>query len=233
MGRLLEQLDGRNLIICPPVLIEYWRDTFSDFRVPADVESLGKLEKLIEKDTEKYKNIFIDEAHRFRNETNQTYEKLKQICWGKRVILVSATPQNNTPIDLLSQIKLFQKGHNSTIPNLKDIERYFNFLQKKLKGIDRQIARRFLEAYLFMKYPDGRKFKGKAEKFFKDESISEKQSTLKLLDEYSHEKSPEHTQKFPDINEVEKAVKFMLETINKKDDVHYKALCDSLNANSN
>jgi len=135
---LAQQLDGRNLIICPPILIEYWRDTFSDFRVPADVESLGKLDKIIEKGTEKYKNIFIDEAHRFRNETNQTYERLKQICWGKRIILVSATPQNNTPIDLLSQIKLFQKGHNSTIPNLKDIERYFNFLQKKLKGIDRQ-----------------------------------------------------------------------------------------------
>ena len=135
---LAQQLDGRNLIICPPALIEYWQDTFSDFRVPADVESLGKLDKLIEKGTDKYKNIFIDEAHHFRNETNQTYEELKQICWGKRVILVSATPQNNTPIDLLSQIKLFQKGHNSTIPNLKDIERYFNFLQKKLKGIDRQ-----------------------------------------------------------------------------------------------
>jgi superfamily II DNA/RNA helicase len=135
---LAQQLDGRNLIICPPVLIEYWRDIFSDFRVPADVESLGKLDNLIEKGTEKYKNVFIDEAHRFRNETNQTYEKLKQICWGKRIILVSATPQNNTPIDLLSQIKLFQKGHSSTIPNLKDIERYFNFLQKKLKGIDRQ-----------------------------------------------------------------------------------------------
>jgi len=135
---LAQQLDGRNLIICPPVLKEYWQDTFSDFRVPADVESLGQLDKLVEKGTEKYKNIFIDEAHRFRNETNQTYEKLKQICWGKRIILVSATPQNNTPIDLLSQIKLFQKGHNSTIPNLKDLERYFYSLQKKLKGIDRQ-----------------------------------------------------------------------------------------------
>jgi len=135
---LAQQLDGRNLIICPPVLKEYWRDIFSDFRVPADVESLGQLDKLVEKGTEKYKNIFIDEAHRFRNETNQTYEKLKQICWGKRIILVSATPQNNTPLDLLSQIKLFQKGHSSTIPNLKDLERYFNSLQKKLKGIDRQ-----------------------------------------------------------------------------------------------
>jgi len=135
---LAQQLDGRNLIICPPVLKEYWQETFSDFRVPADVESLGQLDRLIEKGTEKYKNIFIDEAHRFRNETTPTYEKLKQICWGKRIILVSATPQNNTPFDLLNQIKLFQKGRNSSIPNLRDLERYFYLLLKKLKGIDRQ-----------------------------------------------------------------------------------------------
>lgn len=135
---LAQQLDGRNLIICPPILKNYWHDTFTDFRVQADVESLGKLDNLVEKGTEKYKNIFIDEAHRFRNEATQTYEKLKQICWGKRVILVSATPQNNTPLDLLSQIKLFQKGRNSTIPNLRNLDGYFRSLQKKLKSVDRQ-----------------------------------------------------------------------------------------------
>jgi len=135
---LAQQLEGRNLIICPPILKNHWHDTFSDFNIPAEIESLGKLDYLIKKGHEKYKNIFIDEAHRFRNESNQTYEKLKQICWGKRIILVSATPQNNTPFDLLSQIKLFQKGHSSTIPNLKDIERYFKVLQNKLKNIDRQ-----------------------------------------------------------------------------------------------
>ncbi|OYD17568.1 helicase [candidate division WOR-3 bacterium JGI_Cruoil_03_44_89] len=135
---LAQELSGRNLIICPPVLKEYWQDTFTGFNLQATVESLGKLDQLAKKGTEDYENIFIDEAHRFRNESNQTYEKLKEICWGKKIILVSATPQNNTPIDLLSQIKLFQKGHKSTIPGLQDIERYFNSLQKKLKGIDRQ-----------------------------------------------------------------------------------------------
>lgn len=135
---LAQQLDGRNLIICPPVLKEYWEDTFTAFGLQATVESLGKLDKLIKKETEDYNYIFIDEAHRFRNESTQTYEKLKQICWGKKIILVSATPQNNTPIDLLSQIKLFQKGRKSTIPGQQDLERYFNSLQKKLKGIDRR-----------------------------------------------------------------------------------------------
>ena len=32
-----------------------------------DVESLGKLDRILEKGTDKYSYIFIDEAHRFRN----------------------------------------------------------------------------------------------------------------------------------------------------------------------
>ena len=135
---LANQLEGRTLIICPPVLKEYWQETFSDFRVPADVESLGKLDKLIAKGVEKYQNVFIDEAHRFRNETTQTYDKLKQVCWGRRVILVSATPLNNSPDDILSQLKLFQKGHNSTIPNVRDLEKFFARLRRHQQETDRR-----------------------------------------------------------------------------------------------
>src|SRR5579884_2861956 len=93
---------------------------------------------LLERDTSKYSNVFIDESHRFRTETTQTYEMLAQICRGKRVILVSATPMNNTPRDILSQIKLFQNGKNSTIPNVKNLEAFFSSLEKNLNGLDRK-----------------------------------------------------------------------------------------------
>lgn len=111
---LAQQLDGRNLCLAPPVLLERdnpgsWPNVFSDFRVPADFESLGKLDQLVERGTDKYDNIFIDEAHRFRTETNITYESLAKICRGKRVILVTATPLNNSPKDILSQFKHSQK----------------------------------------------------------------------------------------------------------------------------
>jgi len=140
---LTQQLEGRTLVIAPPVLLEKdspgsWPNVFSDFRVHADFESLGKLDHLIRRGTEKYKNIIIDEAHRFRTETNITYEKLAQICRGKRVILVTATPYNNSPKDILSQIKLFQKAKKSTIPNLSDLEKFFGRLDKRLKKLDRQ-----------------------------------------------------------------------------------------------
>src|SRR3972149_3671923 len=124
---LAGQLDGRTLVIAPPVLLERsnpgsWTNVFSDFRVPADFESLGKLDDLINRGTEKYTNIIIDEAHRFRTETTVTYEKLAEICRGKRVVLVTATPYNNAPKDILSLLKLFQKAKKSTIPNLPDLE---------------------------------------------------------------------------------------------------------------
>lgn len=106
---LANQLDGRNLVIAPPVLLDKdnpgsWLNVFSDFGVrQTDFESIGMLDKVIKRGTDKYKNVFIDEAHRFRTESTQMYEKLFQICRGKRVILVSATPLNNTPLDILSQ----------------------------------------------------------------------------------------------------------------------------------
>jgi len=139
---LAGQIDGRSLVIAPPMLLEKnnpgsWPSVFSDFKIPADFESLGKLDQLVKRGTDKYKNIFIDEAHRFRTETNITYENLAQICRGKRVILVTATPYNNSPQDILSQIKLFQKAKKSTIPNLPNLELFFSRLEKRLKGLDR------------------------------------------------------------------------------------------------
>jgi len=144
---LAQQLDGRNLVIAPPHLLDRekrgsWPNVFSDFQVrQTDFESIGKLDHLLSRDVTKYTNVFIDESHRFRTETTQSYEMLAQICRGKRVILVSATPLNNTPRDILSQVKLFQPGKASNIPNVRNLEAFFTGLEAKLKGLDRQADR--------------------------------------------------------------------------------------------
>src|SRR6266487_5236832 len=141
---IAQQLEGRSLVIAPPHLLDKdsagsWPNVFGDFRVPhTDFESLGKLEDLLGRDVTKYRNVFVDESHRFRTETTESYEMLFQICRGKRVILVSATPLNNTPRDMLSQIKLFQNAKNSTIPNVRNLEAFFARLEKNLQGLDRQ-----------------------------------------------------------------------------------------------
>ncbi len=140
---LAGQLDGRTLVLAPPVLLDSsnpgsWSNVFSDFRVPADFQSIGKLDELLRKGVEKYTNVIVDEAHRFRTESNVTYEKLAEVCRGKRVILVTATPYNNSPKDILSQIKLFQNAKKSMIPNLPNLEAFFNGLDRRLKNLDRQ-----------------------------------------------------------------------------------------------
>lgn len=134
---LAQRLDkGHILVICPPVLKEYWEETFRDFRVPATVESLGKLEHIIHKGHDKYRYVFVDEAHRFRNEGTQRYELLHQICWGKKVILVSATPLNNRIDDIYSQLKLFQAPRKSLIPGVSDLYTFFKELKKRLNQYD-------------------------------------------------------------------------------------------------
>jgi superfamily II DNA/RNA helicase len=137
------ELGGRSLIIAPPHLLDRnspgsWPNVFGDFRVPqSDFESIGKLNRLLDRELSKYDNVFVDEAHRFRTDSTGTYAMLATICRGKRVILVGATPLNNRPSDILSQIKLFQPGKNSTIPNVKSLDGFFASLERKLKGLDR------------------------------------------------------------------------------------------------
>lgn len=121
------------LIVCPPVLVDYWRSVLQEFDVArCDVESLGKLDKVIAKGTEKYSYVFVDEAHRFRNSSTEAFTELHQICRGKKVILISATPINNYTSDVENQIYLFQAKQSGTINGIKNIEGFFRGLNAKL-----------------------------------------------------------------------------------------------------
>lgn len=121
------------LFICPPVLVDYWKSVLQEFDVArCDVISLGKLDKVIERGIEKYSYIFVDEAHRFRNSDTESFAELHQICHGKKVILISATPINNYTSDIENQIYLFQSRQNGTINGIKNIEGFFKGLNAKL-----------------------------------------------------------------------------------------------------
>lgn len=135
---LLQQLPGRKLIVCPPVLMNYWRETLNQFYVPGfEVVSLGKLREIRERGTDKYRVVLVDEAHRFRNELTQGYVDLHAICRGKQVILVSATPLNNKLEDILAQLKLFQPGKKSSVPGVPNLEHFFREQQRHLDGFDK------------------------------------------------------------------------------------------------
>lgn len=132
---------GHNkLIICPPVLVDYWDGVMKEFDVVADVISLGKLDKLIDNPhkLDRYEYVFIDEVHRFRNSNTEGYTMLHQICKGKKIVLISATPINNYSSDIENQIYLFQNKHSSTImPNVKNLEGFFARLNTALNKTKR------------------------------------------------------------------------------------------------
>ncbi|MGH8590696.1 MAG: helicase-related protein [Gammaproteobacteria bacterium] len=130
-------------IIAPPSLLhEYspgsWARVFRDFCIPGHkCVSIGKVEEVIEQGVEFYKYVFIDESHRFKGDSTQRYEHLTRICQGKGVILVSATPYNDTLDDIYSQLKLFRPPRNSTIPGLRNLEAFFERLRNRLKNLHR------------------------------------------------------------------------------------------------
>lgn len=135
----------RKLFICPPVLKEYWEGVLKDFDVArCDVESLGKLDHIISKGADKYDYVFVDEAHRFRNSDTESFALLHEICRGKKVILISATPINNYTSDIENQIYLFQPKQSGTINGIKNIEGFFrglnSKLSKKVKGSPEYLA---------------------------------------------------------------------------------------------
>lgn len=207
---LAAQLESRTLVIAPPVLLEKanpgsWPNVFSDFHVAADFESLGKLDEIITVGTEKYSNVIIDEAHRFRNETTVSYEKLAEICRGKRVILVTATPYNNSPQDILSLIKLFQNAKKSTIPGMPNLENFFNELEKKLQKYDRKNNK---DEYIITVHENAREIRNKVLKYLmvrRTRSEIEKYFTDDLKKQYL---------KFPN---VEKPVPLFYELNNEED----------------
>jgi superfamily II DNA or RNA helicase len=197
MSALLAQhLNEPCLVIAPPHLLDEhnpgsWPNVFRDFGVRGFLcESLGKLESLLDRDLQKFTTVFIDESHRFRTEDTQSYELLAQICRGKRVVLVSATPLNNTPQDILSQIKLFQPGKNSTIPNVRNLEAFFGKMQQKLKRLDRQRDR---EQYFKIVRENARETREKILKFLMI------RRTRTEIDKYYGEDLKRQSLKFPEV----------------------------------
>lgn len=134
---ILQKTPGKKLIICPPVLCDYWKDTLIQFMVPHfHVVSSGKLD-IAARISQQCQVVVVDEAHRFRNEYTQSYALLKEICTNKKVILLSATPLNNNLGDILAQLKLFQATRKSTIQGVKNLDIFFKQRREELKSVTR------------------------------------------------------------------------------------------------
>ncbi len=133
------------LVVYPPAVEQNWKTTFKDFGMDkyANFISNGSLSKVLDEDNYNYWNadeydlVLVDEAHKFRSHTTSAFEQLQEICkmprvetgnipgYKKKVMLISATPMNNTPADLYNEILLFQDPRHCTIDGVGNLTAFF------------------------------------------------------------------------------------------------------------
>ena len=141
-----KSLNKRGLIICPPGLIgdknsnSGWRKYVEDFKLERwDVRSCGDLESIAEFVQERGRDVevvVIDEAHRFRNQDSKHYELLSRICRNRQVLLLTATPFNNSPGDIFALLKLFTVPGKSSLTLSDDLDQRF----AEYRGIFRRLS---------------------------------------------------------------------------------------------
>lgn len=110
----------RALAVVPKALRGTWEQFRSDHQLAFDVHTYeqirdeprlgGEGKAALRQDPDDYALVVIDEAHAFRNPGNQRSAALKRLVSGdppKRVALLTATPVNNSVMDLYHLIRIF------------------------------------------------------------------------------------------------------------------------------
>lgn len=140
---IAKNIGKRGMVICPPALIGNksdrtgWWGYIQDFKLyDWEVESGGKLTEIAENiDRQDIEVLIIDEAHKFRNQDTEDYEALLNICRNRTVILLTATPFNNSPADIFSLLKLFIIPGKSGITLEDNLEGRFRAYNYRFNGL--------------------------------------------------------------------------------------------------
>lgn len=129
----------RALVICPAQLRDLvWRKKLDDFGIKATVisqEELGR-KTFDTKQFSRYDIVVVDESHNFRNSGTNRYHNLQKLLQGgkknKRVVLLTATPINNTVFDLRNQILLLTRNRESYYQEwgISNLQGYFQALNR-------------------------------------------------------------------------------------------------------
>jgi helicase, SNF2/RAD54 family len=143
------------LVVYPPAVEQNWKSTFKDFGIDKYAKFItnGSLSKVLDEEdynywnAEEYDLILVDEAHKFRSNTTSAFEQLQEICkmprleagnipgYKKKVMLISATPMNNSPADIYNEILLFQDPRHCTIDGVSNLTAFFSPLIKEFKRL--------------------------------------------------------------------------------------------------
>jgi superfamily II DNA or RNA helicase len=112
------RLRQKALIICPAQIRDtLWEPKLREFSIRADVISQESVSRDFNPDEfSDYDIIVIDESHNFRNSNTKRWKNLfEAIIKGKnnkKIILITATPVNNSVFDLYNQIRFICKDND-------------------------------------------------------------------------------------------------------------------------
>ncbi len=125
---------AKAVIVCPAQLESNWNEESTrQFDIRAEVVSMESLPRLIDLDDatplerataetnmrrlQDADIILVDESHNFRNPETKRYRALMEVIRGgtpdKRVLLLTATPINNSVWDLYNQLQLITRGDDT------------------------------------------------------------------------------------------------------------------------
>jgi len=177
---LLRQLGERAVVICPPRIRDMWEEFGETFKIDIKTISHGALNKgVFDENSElwTYKDrdvVLIDESHCFRNSDAKRYYEIHPFLVGKKVILVTATPQNTSIWNIYNQIRLFnQEGSNDYQVKGGSLREFFNLVdtgENKIQDLLSQILVRRTRKHIKKHYQS-----------FEDEPIEFPERRLKTI----------------------------------------------------
>ncbi|MCH9033488.1 MAG: helicase [Planctomycetes bacterium] len=134
------------LVICPASLRDMWEASKRTTKMHFDIlgqEAIGREEFDVEP-YGKYDFIVVDESHNFRNNLSGRFLNLSRLMalnggrgehgYRKKIVLLTATPINNSIMDLHSQLQFITRGDNAFFAGagIGRLDKYFWNARKKL-----------------------------------------------------------------------------------------------------
>jgi superfamily II DNA or RNA helicase len=129
----------KGLVICPAQLRDLvWEPKLNEYGIKAEVISQEAVsrEGFEWRDYNRYDVVLIDESHNFRNSATNRYQNLmKMLATGSRetiVIMLTATPINNSIWDLYHQVAFLTRGYDGYFREygISNLQSFFREVEK-------------------------------------------------------------------------------------------------------
>lgn len=156
--RYFYNLNKKILIICPASLYNMWLKECRDNKLKVEIktqEDIGRngLDKDFMKDIQ---CILIDETHNFRNDSSERFKELINYTANRKIIQLTATPINNSIMDLYNIMSMFLKDDEFKktfgVQDIKEYMKDYSNNKDKVHSIINEIMIRRSRQFIKSKY---------------------------------------------------------------------------------